>query len=493
MAEERLARLKQEQAAKEQRRAAGKEEEGAANAARADKHQRSELLRAAHIRRIRAKAGDEARKVEEVSFINTLNNEGKKADLQQRLEEGEARRAEALAAILAKQAGAAASIKEAAERRRAAEAERLAQLADKQRRKQEAQAKLEQERLAAAAAREAAKAAARAGAQQREAARQQQAAWLSSRVNARLKEAAQRRVRHLELIRERAALGKDFERRDSFTAASPGTRSGLQGLLHLLCKEVLSAAGGSLQTEGDAEARMLALLGRLLELPLNLDCLLTSGPLLPSFAKATLHALDHCNSLEADEPSMTIGGEASSRLSMLLQVLVAVLEHTPDSIDLVKMQEELVGYMIAAGTLGRLASVFSLFDQPMKDAARPVPPHVLQCLRLLRGLTAVRCPSNELLVGKRWPTVNPNAAAIIMDLQATAMAGVLSLLTAVLLNAAPGVTPAEASCRALPPNFVEAANLVMAVLNNVCCLDLLAAQHMLSSTHNRLEFFHLIR
>jgi hypothetical protein len=72
-------------------------------------------------------------------------------------------------------------------------------------------------------------------------------------------------------------------------------------------------------------------------------------------------------------------------------------------------------------------------------------------------------------------------------------AGVLSLLTAVLLNAAPSCTPAEASCRALPPNFVEAANLVMAVLNNVCCLDLLAAQHMLSSTHNRLEFFHLVR
>lgn len=65
---------------------------------------------------------------------------------------------------------------------------------------------------------------------------------------------------------------------------------------------------------------MLALLGRLLELPLNLDYLLTSGPMLPSYAKASLHALDHCNSLEADEPSMTIGGEATSRLSMLLQV-----------------------------------------------------------------------------------------------------------------------------------------------------------------------------
>lgn len=77
--------------------------------------------------------------------------------------------------------------------------------------------------------------------------------------------------------------------------------------------------------------------------------------------------------------------------------------------------------MIAAGTLGRLANVFSLFDQPMKDAALPVPPHVLQCLRLLRGLTAVRCPSNELLPGKRWPVVNSNAAAIVMDLQATSM------------------------------------------------------------------------
>jgi hypothetical protein len=59
------------------------------------------------------------------------------------------------------------------------------------------QAKMEQERLAAAAAREAAKAAARAGAQQREAARQQQAAYHSSRISARLKEAAQRRCVYL--------------------------------------------------------------------------------------------------------------------------------------------------------------------------------------------------------------------------------------------------------------------------------------------------------
>lgn len=52
---------------------------------------------------------------------------------------GEARRAEALAAILARQQEAAANVREAAERRRAAEAKRLTQLEHRQRRKQEVQ------------------------------------------------------------------------------------------------------------------------------------------------------------------------------------------------------------------------------------------------------------------------------------------------------------------------------------------------------------------
>lgn len=68
------------------------------------------------------------------------------------------------------------------------------------------------------------------------------------------------------------------------------------------------------------QARMLELLVRLLELPTNLDYLLGSGPLLPGFAKAMLAALDHCNSLDSDEPAMMTGGEAVSRLSVLLQV-----------------------------------------------------------------------------------------------------------------------------------------------------------------------------
>lgn len=55
------------------------------------------------------------------------------------------------------------------------------------------QAKLEEERRAATAAREAARAHAKAMAQQREVVRQQQATLLRDKVNARLKQAAERR------------------------------------------------------------------------------------------------------------------------------------------------------------------------------------------------------------------------------------------------------------------------------------------------------------
>jgi len=46
---------------------------------------------------------------------------------------------------------------------------------------------------------------------------------------------------------------------------------------------------------------------------------------------------------------------------------------------------------------------------------------VSQCLRLLGGLTAVRRPPDELLPGKVWPSVAPNAAAVVLEMQATSM------------------------------------------------------------------------
>lgn len=76
--------------------------------------------------------------------------------------------------------------------------------------------------------------------------------------------------------------------------------------------------------------------------------------------------------------------------------------------------------------------------------------------------------------------------------QETSVAGLLSLLTGMLLHASPSCTPGEASPGLLPPNFVEAALRVMRTLCNVARLDLTAAQKLLSSTYNRVEFFHLI-
>lgn len=46
---------------------------------------------------------------------------------------------------------------------------------------------------------------------------------------------------------------------------------------------------------------------------------------------------------------------------------------------------------------------------------------VLQCLRLLGGLTAVCSPPEQLLPGRMWPGVAPNAAAVVQEMQATSM------------------------------------------------------------------------
>jgi len=190
--------------------------------------------------------------VEEVTFINQLNSEERKASLQQRLEDGaggrglsgqgcaraaccadcasgpdlailpramtlmaatnasntkptqtkptpnqtatgEQRRAEQRAALMARQQEVSASVREAQERRRAMEHERLAQLASKQRRKQALQERMEEERRAVAQAREANKGQHLALAAQRRATRQAAAAEMAVRINERLGEAAQRR------------------------------------------------------------------------------------------------------------------------------------------------------------------------------------------------------------------------------------------------------------------------------------------------------------
>jgi hypothetical protein len=266
---------------------------------------------------------------------------------------------------------------------------------------------------------------------------------------------------------------------------------------------------------------------------------------------------------------------APCRRPRVPQVLLAMLEEQPASPladALAAAQDALVGYCLAAGVVHRIAAALTLFDRPQvrraggrsylqrhararrrceqrlwlsfcadantphtpakptrspKAATTPVPPYVLQCLRLLRTMTAPRgadaappgpaaggAPARPLLPGRRWPDPGPNTASLVLALHETAMAGLLGLLTSVLLHAnappsaaaaAASPTPAAASMgggappaaaapppRQLPANFVEAARLVMQALTNVCRRDLLAAQQMLASAHNRLEFFHLV-
>lgn len=131
-AEMRSSRLAKAQADREAARQSAGERAEALLQQVSDRHSRSEALRQQVLAERVFKAGDEMRKVAEVLFINQLAAEDRKTALQQRLEEGEARRAERLAAA----ARAAEEVKrlgaEATERRRAMEAERLGQLADKQ-------------------------------------------------------------------------------------------------------------------------------------------------------------------------------------------------------------------------------------------------------------------------------------------------------------------------------------------------------------------------
>lgn len=143
------------------------------------------------------------------------------------------------------------------------------------------------------------------------------------------------------------------------------------------------------------------------------------------------------------------------------------------------------------------------------EAVPPIPLHVLQALNLLEAMTTpvpdveggasnsksvqhTTTAASQLLPNKQWSPKAANAASLSLALQETAMAGLPMLLTAVLLNAAPSCTPAEARPEALPPNFVCAATLVMRIFNNLARLDLPALQSGLADSNQCVGFCHLV-
>ncbi|GAX74408.1 hypothetical protein CEUSTIGMA_g1856.t1 [Chlamydomonas eustigma] len=205
-------------------------------------------------------------------------------------------------------------------------------------------------------------------------------------------------------------------------------------------------------------------------------------------------------------------------LAVLLRVLVLLLDHSerisgslhiqiapsalpaaalaPPSSAVDDLRPLLVGLVLASGIVGRVAELLSLMDMPMKtELTRPIPEHVMQGLSLLEMLT--RRPSSDssclkLMPDRRWQPAAPNAAAIALVFQESSLVGLPSMLTAVLLQAAPSCVPAEASPARLPCNFVQAASLVMRSLNGLARLDLITLQTCLSSSNHRVEFLHLI-
>lgn len=142
------------------------------------------------------------------------------------------------------------------------------------------------------------------------------------------------------------------------------------------------------------QVQLAAVLRGLLELPANIDALLTSGRLLPAIAKAALAALCQVSSLEPDAPHEQ---EAAGRASMLLAVLVAVLEHEAGSQQLQQMQEELVSH--SSGCACAHARVFSVAE----CGCTHVQPHSLTVNARMRTSRSVRT-SWLLACWAAWPT-----------------------------------------------------------------------------------------
>eukprot|EP00899_Mesostigma_viride_P016574 jgi/Mesvir1/24918/Mv16903-RA.1 len=200
-----------------------------------EKEARSGARHEAHLASISRKAGLESTKVSEVHFITSLVNENKKLSLQQKLEDGEARRLEQLAALRQRQREDSAREEAAQERRRQLEEERRARLEENQRKKEAARIKREEEKRLVLAAREARSEQQSKRLEERQRALAEETEGMRRRLQERLLESAKRRAIYLEQIKEKTAgdADKQDKRRDVDTfpaspqALSPDLAAGL--------------------------------------------------------------------------------------------------------------------------------------------------------------------------------------------------------------------------------------------------------------------------
>eukprot|EP00198_Chlamydomonas_reinhardtii_P006643 XP_001695979.1 predicted protein [Chlamydomonas reinhardtii] len=380
-------------------------------------------------------------------------------------------------------------------------AERREQLADRQRRK-----------LAAQAAE----------------ARQRQRDVLSLRIEERLREAAGRRAQHLELIKERAALGKGgrptrppspevsssgasalqlhlargscmgacrrrraWRRRRTGCSPPPPCRRSQpqQQLLQLQpAGSPLRSSDRSITLSSDAKRRLKGMRRRAAKILERLQRA-TPGFSEPPAVASLLEAGDG-QQLVAAWSELRVHTDLGGRSKLLTAPAAAATPHPPQTsvqlMELLALLRSLDRYngLAADETLACLCRA--------AGGAGGVHRGCLALLEALAGGPGRRSSAAALTAHKRWRPPAANGAAIALAFQETSMAGLPSLLTAVLLRAAPSCTPAEARPERLPPNFVEVAACVMRTLNNIARLDLLAAQTSLGAPDLRVVFFHLL-
>ena len=179
------------------------------------------------------------------------------------------------------------------------------------------------------------------------------------------------------------------------------------------------------------------------------------------------------------------------------------------------MRADFVELLVASGAVDALASLFALHDRPKQDV-EPVPPAIIAGLRMLEALLDARVPAPGAELGEDHAAgirsssgaaakpatsivtdCESPAGSLIAALRETALAGLPSLLTSVLLQTEatlriPVLQDPAAAARALPPNFVGVASSVLRLLNATARFGPEVAQDALSSPDLRVETHHLL-
>jgi hypothetical protein len=185
-----------------------------------------------------------------------------------------------------------------------------------------------------------------------------------------------------------------------------------------------------------------------------------------------------------------------------------------------RSRDDFAQLLVASGTVDALASLFALCDRPKEQSVEPVPPAIVAGLRLLESLlTSAPPPSvgsgvdagtvgidakTNVGTSSNGETIrgndsrNEGQGSLIVALRATALAGLPSLLTSVLLQTenetrAPVLADPRVSAVRLPANFVSVATVVMRLLNAIhAAFGCEAVQQVLSSSDLRVETHHLL-